>query len=382
MHGLVLTSPGGRALTNAITWQDQRALHPQPNSRGTYFDALVRRVSVTEQQQLGNGLKPSLPLCALYWLAERKELPTVAAIPCSLPDYVLSVLGESEPVVEATMAAASGAYNLETAMWHMPMIERLGLTSLKWPRLVSATEPAYQVQVAGHVVPCFAPIGDHQCAVLGALLQDRELSLNISTGSQVSMLAPRWIPGEYEVRPYFDGRCINTITRIPAGRALNLLMDLLLELPRSAGLEVNDPWSLIGDAVAAVAQTDLQVDLSFFASAVGDQGAIGNIREDNFSVGHLFRAAFEAMAENYQTCAHRLSPAKAWRRLVFSGGLGQKFGVLREIIVARLGAEYRLCPSDEDTLLGLLVMALVADGRAQTVGQATEMVARRYAAQA
>ena len=53
--------------------------------------------------------------------------------------------------------------------------------------------------------------------------------------------------------------------------------------------------------------------------------------------------------------------------LVFSGGLACKLEVLREIIQKKFGTTYRLCPFEEDTLFGLLILALVFSGRATAV---------------
>ena len=79
-------------------------------------------------------------------------------------------------------------------------------------------------------------MGDHQAALAGAFLGERELSLNISTGSQASLFTPTWQPGNYQTRPFFDGRFLNTITHIPAGRALNVLFKLLTELAEAQRL--------------------------------------------------------------------------------------------------------------------------------------------------
>ncbi|HXF62648.1 MAG TPA: FGGY family carbohydrate kinase [Caldilineaceae bacterium] len=377
MHGLVLMGRHGEALSNAVTWQDQRALLPNPRGDGTLFEFLQARIPPAQQQALGNGLKPSLPLCTLAWWAARSELPA-GAIPASLPDYVLATLSGSPPVVEPTLAASMGALDLPTGRWHAVALANLGLGSLAWPPLVEATAPAYELPVGRRRLPCYPPVGDHQCAVLGALLQPGELSLNISTGSQVSVLAPRFRAGDYEVRPYFDGGYLQTITRIPAGRALNALVDLLLELAQAEGIPLKDPWATIAAAVAATPETDLQVDLAFFASPVGDRGAITNIREETLTIGHLFRAAFQAMARNYRLCAERLAPPATWQRLVYSGGVAQRFAPLRDEIGAAFGTWQRLCPTTEDTLLGLLALALRDSGRASSVAEATRLLWARY----
>lgn len=378
MHGLVLMDAAGRARSNAVTWQDQRVLQPNARGEGSYFDWIAARLPLAQQQALGNGLKPSLPLCTLVWWAARSELPA-GSIPASLADYVLAALSGQAPVVEPTMAASMGALDMPTGRWHAVALGNLGLGGLAWPQIVPASAPAYALPVGKRSLPCCPPVGDHQAAVLGALLQPNELSLNISTGSQVSVLAPRFRTGEYEVRPYFDGGFLQTITRIPAGRSLNALVDLLLELPRAEGFAVQNPWATIAAAVEATPETDVRVDLAFFASPVGDHGAITNVREETLQVGHLFRAAFQAMAANYRLCAGRLDPNQPWSRLVFSGGLAQRFAPLRAEIVRAFGVADRLCPAAEDTLLGLLALALVASGRAPSVAEATTQLRARYA---
>ena len=80
------------------------------------------------------------------------------------------------------------------------------------------------------------------------------------------------------------------------------------------------------------------------------------------------------MAANYQRGAQRIAPDQPWQRLVYSGGLAQKLPPLRQLINARFGVPDRLAPSSEDTMVGLLALALRADGRANTVTAAIEAI--------
>jgi sugar (pentulose or hexulose) kinase len=361
-----------------MTWQDQRALLPHPSGAGSTFELLSSRLSGEERRQLGHELKPSLPLCYLFWLAEEKKLPQADLIPAALPDFVLANLSGTAPGIELTNAGAHGALNLETLDWHHDLIARLGLDRLRWPAIRRFGQVAARIEIGGTSLPCYTPVGDHQCAITGAFLGYHELSLNVATASQVTMLTPELALGNYQTRPFFDGRFMNTIARIPAGRSLNVLIELLTELPRAQGLTLQDPWAYIEAAVLATPATNLRVDLSFFASSVGDRGEIANIQEDNLTIGHLFRAAFEQMANNYYACGLRLSPGRDWRNLVFSGGLVQKLAPLRQIIRDKFQLDYRLCASSEDTLLGLLALALVADGRVPSVADATALLLRQY----
>jgi sugar (pentulose or hexulose) kinase len=80
------------------------------------------------------------------------------------------------------------------------------------------------------------------------------------------------------------------------------------------------------------------------------------------------------MAENYAVCASQVVPEQNWTKIVFSGGLVQKIALLRRMIADRLDGDYRVAPFAEDTLVGLLVLALVVSGKAGSVTDASEML--------
>ena len=233
-----------------------------------------------------------------------------------------------------------------------------------------------QGDVVGHLehkgqrIPCYAPVGDYQCALAGAMLNPNDLSLNISTGSQVSRITSSLMLGDYQTRPFFDGKFTNTVTHLPAGRALNVLVDLLTELPRLSGNPVNDPWKWIAAAADASDETDLEAAISFFPGPCGTRGTISGIGERNLTVGSLFRAAFENMAANYKACALQIWPEQTWNDIVLSGGLAHKIPLLRQLIAHQFKREARLCEITEDTLSGLLMMALTFGGTVESMADA------------
>lgn len=370
MHGLVLADENGRARSNIITWRDQRAL--EPSTGGNLLKTLHGRVTADELDEIGGELRTGLPVIALSKLRAEGLLPQ-GLFAASLSDYVVAALGRRAPTTDPTNAAAHGLYHLDQCGWHRGLIERLGLNMLHWPEIHSFREAAGEVEIEGKHLTCFTPVGDQQCALAGSALNERELSLNISTGSQVSRIGRERPHGEFLVRPYFDGRWLRTIVSVPAGRSLQLLVDLLSEMGRGE----QDPWDYIRVAVEGIEETDLQVDLSFFSSLTGERGRITNIHEANLSVGHLFAAAFRSMAANYARCALLLSPDRDWDGVDFSGGLAMRFPRLRRDILSALGnPPCRISTSEEDTLRGLLALALVCDGRAKTVEDAGRMLRR------
>ncbi|MDE0040940.1 MAG: FGGY family carbohydrate kinase, partial [Candidatus Poribacteria bacterium] len=268
MGGVILVDQAGNALTNYISWRDQRTLGRSPTGAGSYYEVLVRRLTRTRMEELGNDCKPGSALSLLFWLAEEGELHD-SAIPLALADYVTMRLCGAEPVTEYT--SALGTLNVQTNLWHREAFDTLGVEALNWPRLSDPYQVVGKLGIDGNGIPSYPSIGDHQCALAGTRLRRNELSINVSTGSQIGLLADGYQPGEYQVRPYFDRQYLKTLTHLPAGRSLNVLVDLLSEIPQAQGLEFEDPWHYITEA-SAVAETDLNVDLAFFEGPMGSRG--------------------------------------------------------------------------------------------------------------
>jgi hypothetical protein len=87
------------------------------------------------------------------------------------------------------------------------------------------------------------------------------------------------------------------------------------------------------------------------------------------------------MAQNYYDCALHIWPDQSWTNIAFSGGLARKLKLLRTIIEERFRTGSRLCPLEEDTLLGLMVLARVFSHRVQSVQQAMEDCRLHYSAE-
>lgn len=356
MHGLVLCDDMGRPLSDFISWQDQRSLQVESGATVSSYDVLQHLVTEADQIDLGREFSPRHPVATLHWLSRHGRLPR-GAYAASLTDFIVAHLAKAPPLTHPTNASAHGLFSLVAGNWHRNLIERLGLGMLAWPEITQQMEPARQIGAAGRQLACYPGIGDQQAALLGADLREEELSLNIATGSQVSRLVRDPEPGDYQVRPFPGGKYLRTVTHLPAGRALNALMGLLGELPVAQGTPLQEPWKLVTQAVSEVAATDLTANLAFFNCAVGQEGSLSHLREDNLRVGHLFRAAFLSMARNYEAAALRLDPAQGWTRVVFSGGLAQKLPALRASILEPLGGNYRVADEPEDTLAGLRNLA-------------------------
>lgn len=383
MHGMVLVDENGQAFGNAITWQDQRGALAMPGEGGgSVVEWIADRLPADLRVALGNELRPGIPAATLLWMVRAGQVPDSGLSVVSLPDHVLSRLSGQPAVIDPTNAASCGMFDVRAGAWSAEAVALLGLEGFHLPPICAdARAVPYTFSLHGVELQCHVPVGDHQCALLGSMLQAGELSVNVATGSQVSTLSDTFHPGDCQVRPYPDGAFLHTITHIPAGRSLNAWMRLLTEMASAAGTPVREPWEIAGRLAAETGSTDLEMDLSLFQNRVprgGEAGALRNIREGNLTVGHLFRAALERMADDYFRHASALpAPPGGWRRLVFSGGIAHRLPLLRDLIMGRFGIPGRTSPTREDTMPGLLTLALLGAGRAPCLANAAELVSRQ-----
>lgn len=353
MHSMVLTNATGLELSNILTWQDQRAAL-QDEGRAPLIQELKRTLGVDRLLALGNDVWAARPVAMLVWLAQHNQLPPNALF-CSLPDFVgRHWCGGAELATDRTHAAASGMYDILANTWHHDALAALGLDKLRLPMVVDERAVIGQVRRAGRTLDLLAPVSDQQCALLGAGLAMGELSINVSTGSQVAMMHAAPITGGFQTRPYFAGRWLATLIHLPAGRALNALVQLLSQLAEAEGHQLRDQWSTIERMTRMTPASDIAIDLSFFAGALGDHGQIGNLREDNLTIGHVFRSAFAQMAQNYYRAALALDPSASWKGVVLSGGLARQSSVLQQEIASQFECPVRMPEGAEDALTGIL----------------------------
>jgi sugar (pentulose or hexulose) kinase len=360
MGGIILVDADGRALTNYLSWRDQRT-RLSSASRTTCLEELRTRWSGGLLESIGNELQPGSTTSLLFWLQQSGQLDP-SGTPVTVADYVIGRLGTRvgpRPTMHVTHAI--GMLDLETSTWHRTALRAVGLKNVPWPDLVDRIEPQVTAKFGDAEFPVYGAYGDQQTALCGAGLQTGELSLNISTGSQVSRRTATYEPGPYQSRRYFFGDWLNTITHLPAGRSLNVLVDLLTELAAAEGATLRNPWATLMQKVDAVTDSSLEINLAFFAGPLGNSGRINGITTENLTAGNLFHAAFQNMADNYAHCAHQLDPEHTATAVVLSGGLTKSALTLRRLIAQRFPKPLREADGEE-TLLGLLQLARSASG--------------------
>lgn len=360
MGGAVLCNQTGIALTRYLSWRDQRSLHVGLNGR-TLLDSVRDKLGDGILTNIGQELKPGSTSVLLHVLAQ-SGIFSNDTYPATIADAVAAHLCRHYPKMHPTMAIGMLDLEQPEPRWHHGMIQSLQLDGLKWPAPATIEKKCGVAVVDGVELDVYPAVGDQQSALLGSGLQENELSLNVSTGAQVSRLVDRLSSGCHQTRYFFCGKLLETITHIPAGRSLHAIVDILTELSRVQGLPVGDPWKtlvhLMDQAESIPMQDELKVGLSFYLSPVGDQGFVQGITLGNFSAGRLMLAATQNLADNLARCAKLLNHNAFWKQVRLSGGLSQSLPQLVRCLSNHFGHDTIVeSVQVEETLAGLARLA-------------------------
>ena len=356
MHGFVLTNENGTAKSNYISWKDQRGR--------ARVEELSQRFGSTFLSRTGMRPKAGLPIVNLADVALGLGLQGRARL-LSLAEWLCASGEDRVDVAHPTVLAGSGLWDLSTrAPWDDAIEwcqEKCGL-SISLARPANGLEVASNLKINGDSIPVFTGVGDHQCALFGAGLSAAGvLSVNIGTGSQVSLISSRQIDG-VEFRPYFAGQLLNTITHIPAGRVLNTYVDFISSIRNSENSD--ETWSKISKlTLQQVLGSSLVFDLAVFEGAwraeprVNQIGSITGISEKNWAESEYLASLLRCHAEQYVQAIKKMDPATKANSILLSGGVAQKLPVLTEYLKVRAKREVLLSSEAEETLKGLCKLA-------------------------
>jgi sugar (pentulose or hexulose) kinase len=349
MHGFIIVDNNGLPVTNYITWQDRRG------ADAATLSSVGNALGHDGQRKTGMPLIKGLPSANLYYVRHHEGIKEGHFL--SLGDYISFCLCGNTGVHPGN-CAGSGLMDLEKGNWNFDAIENMDCSGFHFPRIAEDFTPIGTCEEldGAKVFPAF---GDQQVALLGVMLDYNEISINIGTGSQVSRLTGHREYGNYQLRPFFSGQYLKTVTHIPAGRALNVIVEFSKELVKKTAnveLDTEDFWKAFGDVDYTTG--GLNIDLSFFpGSATGDSGSIENITEGGFDMNALLAGAYRRMASNYFEFTDRVGKAGV-SEIIVSGGLINKNRALLKAITDKF-TPLKVTPRfSEDTLVGLYIIAL------------------------
>lgn len=377
MHGMVLMDSKFNPLTNFIGWQDERLLEKSTDRSLIWADILHSRIRNVNSSSTGIKLKSGLMGSTLFWLKENKMLDKYKnAKALFLGDYIAIRLSKGEAVTDATNACSSGLFDVKENRWDVNILKKIGIDISYMPAIVTTGTKVGYVKTQKRKIPIFVSVGDLQSTVLGSFIKKRDICINIGTGSQISLVSTKFDTGDYDIRSYFDNEFLYTITHIPAGRALNVLVKFIAGIGNTV-YDVNnkvDLWKKLSNLIESRKESNgLKSNITFFKNNFTGviSGNFTNITEDNWTVENMFVSALESIAGNFKIVYNRLQKGRNINKITFSGGLARKLPLLRNLIKEKLNKKSYLAPYKEETLTGLFIISLFIERGFKNIKEAS-----------
>ncbi len=344
MHGFAVIGDSGKFLGNYISWRDSRDAH----AGGGVFSALKKIMPPDEYlKTTGMLCSPTLPLVNLISFMKTQNVSKARVV--ALPELLAVANGSFFNLSHSSMAAGLGVYDIHAKSFSEKLVsfaeEQTG-TALAFGNVTD------DVVVAGEYdgIPIYSGIGDLQAAVYGAGNGPDTISVNLGTGSQVSLVDGKSSNDNLEVRPFLNGLMMQTITHIPSGRMLNCYVGFLNDVA-----PLRDVWGLLA-TVTNTEMTAAQLDfgLGVFPGAWGGSGSGGivGIMEGRLTLRNYIASLLKAYVGQYAKAISAFGDVRG-RRIVLSGGIAAKLPVVGERLSMLTGLNVHFSQNSEETLDGL-----------------------------
>ena len=379
-NGFVALDDQNHPITNYVSWKDERSLEPIDGV--DTFSLIVQTLGDAFKQISGWRPGPGLPIMNATHMARLSQLPSRCKI-VSLPEWLALCCDDGTGIVHDSMLHGLAFYDVHgksVSPELVAAVEDLCGVRFAFNQMAPASAIAGYWHGARGKVPIYGGVGDHQCSVLGACNRPGEtISANIGTGSQIAIIDPSATPDASEVRPYYDGRVLAAITRIPGGRALSSFIGFLEDVCQGASGRPPDFWRLL-QAVDErdVAGATLDFDLAVFGSAWGfqDGGKIEGILEGSLTLQNYLASLLRSFVQQYIAVIELFDPAHTLAQCILSGGVARNLPVLDRLITDLSGYQTLPATDLDESLLGLRTLALVAARRAGTCLEAQQIFGR------
>jgi xylulokinase len=333
MGSWIVSDTKNRPITNLFSWQDNRAALTITN----FSKHIIERLGAEWLQKSGNEVRPGLPLLGLESI--KKNLPLDRNLRLhTLISWVSSQLSEDYAyIAHITDSASTGMVDINSKTWSMDALNFLDFD-------IELPEIDVQLKAIGYSsalsCPIYTPVGDQQASLYGAELGTENTVVNIGTGGQVAAIANSDRLTSLQTRPYFNGKTIETRTHLPAGRLISKCVSTLFPKEDSTKAFTH----FIQQSEEFESSEYLNVDLlekENFLSALDNHNYLPSVVLN--TIANAYKAALSEIND------------KSSNKLIFAGGVGQKFKKLQTVIAE--GKNYEIAKSEESTLRGLMLLS-------------------------
>lgn len=336
----ILTDLQNNPLTNIISWQDKRIEELIP--KGSSFLEFADEIFGQENQHLsGNEIRLGLPIFGVHHYLQENRIDKKLRFHSLISWLASQLVNKYSFIVHETDFASSGMFNLETKR-PLSHPNELFMGQIVYPEVTDQYLSLGECKVKQGEF--FVGVGDQQASLYGSELVDNTIVVNIGTGGQVASLQPRdGTASKAQIRPFFQGRLIKTLTHLPAGRALTAYAKVL----HSEKLEELNYDSILKSRVSDIKTIESRDIVNFEQDVLRIENPMNNQEKQILSdeVAYQFFQSYRVAIKglNCETSA----------KLIFAGGVGQKFKSLQESLAKEFKTTMQIADTNESTLQGL-----------------------------
>ncbi len=363
MHGILYVDREGKAVSPFYTWKNEWG-NEQYKEGKTYAEYLSK--------QTGMSLYTGYGSVTHFYLQKKGLIPEEAAGFVSIGDYLaMKLTGAKKFSVDVTMAASFGGFDLKKRQFALLVMEKAGIDISYYPEVVEGKEMGFWYEI-----PVFCAVGDNQSSFLGAVVdKERSISVNVGTGSQVSVFSGELHEkGKGEVRPFPGGGWLYVGASVNGGKAYERLAVFFQEILGFFGIlvEPGEVYEVMERLGGKKKETDLIVLPALYGErkakgeeAVTLRSGIFGLREENFHGSDLVRGFVSGMAEElyelYQDFPEELRRGKTV--IIASGNGIRKNPLLREEVEKKYQLPVAFTERKEEAATGAAVLAEILVGK-------------------
>jgi len=346
MHGIVYVDDKGNHLSPLYTWQDERGNQAFGNtSYAEFLGSSSGYGNVTDFYNRQNGLVP-----------ENTDSF------CTIQDYfVMKLCGLTKPLVHITDAASFGLFDLKKKTFSCD--NKLDVVE------------GYQIAGRYRDIPVSVAIGDNQASVLSCLSHEKELLINVGTGSQVSVICDEMISdSQIEMRPFFEGKYLAVGAALCGGRAYAMLKDFYKSiLSMVSDADDQTVYAFMGKFLEKEGEA-LCVDTRFAGTRADKtlRGSVSGISTENFTPAALTKGVLEGMVKELYDMY--LSMNVEINGIVASGNGIRKNAALVEAAETMFGHSVRIPCHREEAAFGAALYAMISAGICKNRKEAGKLI--------
>ena len=331
MHGFAILDINNCPLTNYISWKDERCLNKIDNV--STFEFLKEKLKDKFLKKTGMNVRACYPIFNLYHLLKENRISAKKIKVVTLADWFCACDNNSCNLSHDTMMAGLGFYNIYDKEIDSEILDLFKSfnTEIIFNKTVSKITTGGYIKLDNKNIPIYTGVGDHQCAVYGANNNEKTISLNLGTGSQIAIQNPK--NKHCEKRPYFDNSYISVITHIPSGRALNTYINFLNEINPNL-----DYWQKISQlSLKDIEASSIKINMATFSSAwnYNNGGSIANIYENNLTLENFLSSLIKSYLVQYEKGIEFLGKTKQHTKIILSGGIPRRLPIIKEYFEKR-----------------------------------------------